>query len=90
MTDDNGHILIDGFYDDVAPLSKEEKENFEKLPFSDYEYAKGLEVDELAGEKGYSTLERIWSRPTLDCNGIWGGFTGEGAKPCCPLKHLQR
>ncbi len=86
MTDDNGHILIDGFYDDVAPLSKEEKENFEKLPFSDYEYAKGLEVDELAGEKGYSTLERIWSRPTLDCNGIWGGFTGEGAKTVLPSK----
>jgi len=86
MKDPDGRILIDGFYDDVAPLGKEEKENFEKLPFDDKEYAKGLEVDELAGEKGYSTLERLWSRPTLDCNGIWGGFTGEGAKTVLPSK----
>lgn len=86
MMDENGKILIDGFYDDVLPLSKEEKENFEKLPFDDKEYAKGLEVDELKGEKGYSTLERIWARPTLDCNGIWGGFTGEGAKTVLPSK----
>jgi len=86
MKDADGKILIDGFYDDVAPLGKEEKENFEKLPFDDKEYAEGLEVDELAGEKGYSTLERLWSRPTLDCNGIWGGFTGEGAKTVLPSK----
>lgn len=86
MKDENGKILIDGFYDDVALLSIEEKDNFAKLPFSDEEYAKGLEVDELAGEKGYSTLERIWSRPTLDCNGIWGGFQGEGAKTVLPSK----
>lgn len=86
MKDADGRILIDGFYDDVAPLSKEEKDNFAKLPFSDDEYAKGLEVDALAGEKGFSTLERIWARPTLDCNGIWGGFTGEGAKTVLPSK----
>jgi acetylornithine deacetylase/succinyl-diaminopimelate desuccinylase-like protein len=86
MKDADGKILIDGFYDDVAPLSKEEKDNFAKLPFDDKEYAAGLEVAELAGEKGYSTLERIWSRPTLDCNGIWGGFTGEGAKTVLPSK----
>jgi acetylornithine deacetylase/succinyl-diaminopimelate desuccinylase-like protein len=86
MKDKDGKILIDGFYDDVAPLSKEEKDNFAKLPFNDEEYAKGLEVDALAGEKGYSTLERIWARPTLDCNGIWGGFTGEGAKTVLPSK----
>jgi len=86
MKDADGKILIDGFYDDVAPLSKEEKDNFAKLPFSDEEYAKGLEVDALAGEKGFSTLERIWARPTLDCNGIWGGFTGEGAKTVLPSK----
>ncbi|HWA07209.1 MAG TPA: dipeptidase [Ignavibacteria bacterium] len=86
MKDADGRILIDGFYDDVAPLSKEEKDNFAKLPFDDKDYAKGLEVDELAGEKGFSTLERIWARPTLDCNGIWGGFTGEGAKTVLPSK----
>ncbi|MEO8513123.1 MAG: dipeptidase [Ignavibacteria bacterium] len=86
MKDKDGKILIDGFYDDVAPLSKEEKDNFAKLPFDDKEYAAGLDVAELAGEKGYSTLERIWSRPTLDCNGIWGGFQGEGAKTVLPSK----
>jgi acetylornithine deacetylase/succinyl-diaminopimelate desuccinylase-like protein len=86
MKDKNGKILIDGFYDDVAPLSKEEKDNFAKLPFDDVEYAKGLDVAELSGEKGYSTLERFWSRPTLDCNGIWGGFQGEGAKTVLPSK----
>jgi acetylornithine deacetylase/succinyl-diaminopimelate desuccinylase-like protein len=86
MKDKNGKILIDGFYDDVAPLSKEEKDNFAKLPFDDVEYAKGLDVAELSGEKGYSTLERLWSRPTLDCNGIWGGFQGEGAKTVLPSK----
>jgi len=86
MKDADGKILIDGFYDDVAPLSKEEKDNFAKLPFDDKEYAEGLEVDALAGEKGYTTLERLWSRPTLDCNGIWGGFTGEGAKTVLPSK----
>jgi acetylornithine deacetylase/succinyl-diaminopimelate desuccinylase-like protein len=86
MKDDDGKILIDGFYDDVLPLSKEEKDNFAKLPFNDEEYAKGLDVIELEGEKGYSTLERIWARPTLDCNGIWGGFTGEGAKTVLPSK----
>jgi len=86
MKDADGRILIDGFYDDVAPLSKEEKDNFAKLPFDDKEYAAGLEVDALAGEKGYTTLERLWARPTLDCNGIWGGFTGEGAKTVLPSK----
>lgn len=86
MKDADGRILIDGFYDDVAPLSNEEKDNFAKLPFDDKEYAAGLEVDALAGEKGYTTLERLWSRPTLDCNGIWGGFTGEGAKTVLPSK----
>lgn len=86
MKDENGKILIDGFYDNVMPLSTEETENFKKLPFDDKEYAKSLGVEELSGEKGYSTLERIWTRPTLDCNGIWGGFTGEGAKTVLPSK----
>jgi acetylornithine deacetylase/succinyl-diaminopimelate desuccinylase-like protein len=86
LKDEKGRILIDGFYDDVLPLSKEEKENIARLPFADNKYRKSLEVDELFGEEGYSTLERIWSRPTLDCNGIWGGFTGEGAKTVLPSK----
>ncbi len=86
LKDEKGRILIDGFYDDVLPLSKEEKDNISKLPFDDEKYRKSLEVDKLFGEEGYSTLERIWSRPTLDCNGIWGGFTGEGAKTVLPSK----
>lgn len=86
LKDEKGRILIDGFYDDVLPLSKEEKENIEKLPFDETKYKNSLEVVELFGENGYSTLERLWSRPTLDCNGIWGGFTGEGAKTVLPSK----
>ncbi len=86
LKDEKGRILIDGFYDDVLPLSKEEKENIEKLPFDEVKYKNSLEVDELFGEAGYSTLERQWARPTLDCNGIWGGFTGEGAKTVLPSK----
>ena len=86
LKDDKGKILIDGFYDDVVPLTQEEKDGFKKLPFSDDEYAKELNVDELFGENGFTTLERVWARPTLDCNGILGGFTGEGAKTVLPSK----
>jgi len=86
LKDDKGKVLIDGFYDDVEPLSNEEKEGFKKLPFSDEKYAKGLNVEKLFGEAGYTTLERTWARPTLDCNGIWGGFTGDGAKTVLPSK----
>jgi len=90
LKDDKGKILIDGFYDDVLPLSENEKAEFKKLPFSDERYAKSLGVDKLFGEEGYSTLERIWARPTLDCNGIWGGFTGEGAKTVLPSKAFAK
>lgn len=86
LKDDKGRILIDGFYDDVVPLTREEKAEFAKLPFDDTAYMKNLEVNQLHGEEGYSTLERLWARPTLDCNGIWGGFTGEGAKTVLPSK----
>jgi acetylornithine deacetylase/succinyl-diaminopimelate desuccinylase-like protein len=86
LKDDKGRILIEGFYDDVKPLSAQEKEEFMKLPFSDEKYAKGLGVEELFGEETYTTLERTWARPTLDCNGIWGGFTGDGAKTVLPSK----
>ena len=86
LKNDKGRILIDGFYDDVLPLSEEERTEFNKLPFDDRKYMDSLGVDELFGEEGYSTLERIWARPTLDCNGIWGGFTGEGAKTVLPSR----
>lgn len=86
LHDKNGRVTIPGFYDDVLKLSKKERENFKALKFSDKKYAKDLGVAELSGEKGFTTLERIWARPTLDCNGIIGGFTGEGAKTIIPSK----
>ncbi len=86
LKNDNGKILIDGFYDDVQKLSQKEREEFGKLPFNKTTFKKSLEIDEVFGEDGFSTLERIWARPTLDCNGIWGGFTGEGAKTVLPSK----
>jgi acetylornithine deacetylase/succinyl-diaminopimelate desuccinylase-like protein len=86
LKDANGKIKIPGFYDRVIKLTKKERENFKALPFSEKKYAKELGVKELNGEKGYSTLERVWARPTLDCNGILGGFTGEGAKTVLPSK----
>src|SRR3990172_4070160 len=86
LKDEKGRILIDGFYDDVLPVSEKERGEFSKLLFSDDDYMNNLDVDELFGEEGYSTLERLWVRPTLDCNGIWGGFTGEGAKTVLPSK----
>jgi len=82
----NGHISIPGFYDDVLKVSALERQGFKKLPFSEKNYAKELGLKELKGEKGYSTLERSWIRPTLDCNGIIGGFTADGAKTVIPSK----
>lgn len=84
LKDKNCKIKIPGFYDDVLKLTKQERENFQALPFSEKKFSNELGVRELNGEKGYTTLERIWARPTLDCNGIIGGFTGEGAKTVLP------
>ncbi len=86
LQDNNGKITIPNFYKGVQKLSKKEKENIKYLKFSDKALAKELKVKELQGEKNYSTLERLWARPTLDCNGIIGGFTGEGAKTVLPSK----
>lgn len=86
LVDKKGKIRIKNFYDDVLQLTKEERKNIKKLRFSDKKFATELGVKELAGESGFSTLERIWARPTLDCNGIWGGFTGKGAKTIIPSK----
>lgn len=84
LKDKKGRITIPGFYNDVLAVTKVERKNFAKLKFSDKAFAKELNVRELDGEKGYTTLERLWVRPTLDCNGIWGGFTGKGAKTVIP------
>lgn len=80
LHDKNGKVNIPHFYDDVIKLTKEERENFKRLKFSDKKFAKEIGLNELDGEKGFTTLERLWARPTLDCNGFYGGFTGKGAK----------
>jgi acetylornithine deacetylase/succinyl-diaminopimelate desuccinylase-like protein len=86
LQDENNKITIDGFYDDVVIVSNEERESMAKAPFSLEEYKKSLDVDDVMGEEGYSTLERTSIRPSLDVNGIWGGFTGKGTKTVLPAK----
>lgn len=86
LQDKDGRITIPGFYDDVLKLTKKERDNFKALKFKEKDFAKSIGLKELKGEKGYTTLERIWARPTLDCNGIFGGFTGQGAKTVLPSK----
>jgi len=80
LHDENNHITIPGFYDNVEDLSSEERAEMAKAPFSLNKYKDALKIDEVYGEKGYSTNERNSIRPTLDVNGIWGGYMGEGAK----------
>jgi acetylornithine deacetylase/succinyl-diaminopimelate desuccinylase-like protein len=80
LHDENEQITIEGFYDAVAELSKEERAEMAKAPYSEAGLKKDLAIDEVHGEKGYTTLERLSIRPTLDVNGIWGGYIGEGAK----------
>lgn len=80
LHDENNHITIPGFYDKVEELSKEERDEMAKAPFSLEAYKKALDIEDVYGEKGYTTNERNSIRPTLDVNGIWGGYTGEGAK----------
>lgn len=90
LHDKNGKVTVKGFYDGVRSLTKAERVSFKKLPFSDKKYAKELGVKQLYGEKGFTTLERVWARPTLECNGIWGGYTGEGAKTVLPAKAFAK
>lgn len=80
LHDENNHITIPGFYDKVENLSNEERAEMAKAPFSLDNYKKALDIDAVYGEEGYTTNERNSIRPTLDVNGIWGGYTGEGAK----------
>lgn len=84
MIDDKGHITIPGFYDDVIEVSAEERAKMAKAPFSLEEYKKSLDIKAVQGEEGYSTNERTGIRPTFDICGIWGGYTGEGAKTVLP------
>ena len=84
LHDDEGRIAIPGFYDDVVAWDEETRRQIAELPHSDEAFAAELELDELVGEPGYGTLERLWIRPTCDVNGLLGGYTGEGAKTVLP------
>ncbi len=86
LVDDNGHIAIPGFYDDVRELTPTERKAFNKAPFKLADYKRSLSIGDVAGEAGYTTLERTGIRPSLDVNGIWGGYTGEGTKTVIPSK----
>ncbi|MCH2043279.1 MAG: dipeptidase [Saprospiraceae bacterium] len=86
LQDENNHITIPGFYDDVEVVSAEERKAMNEAPFSIDQYKKDLEIGDVRGEAGYTTLERTSIRPTLDVNGMWGGYTGEGAKTVLPSK----
>ena len=81
-----GKILVKGFYDGVRPLTDEERADIARVPFDEKEFFAGVGVTEGFGEPGYSTLERLWARPTLEVNGIWGGFQGEGTKTVLPAE----
>ena len=86
LKDDNKHITIPGFYDDVEVVSEAERKAMNEAPFSLEQYKSDLNVDATEGEKGYTVLEQTSIRPTLDVNGIWGGYIGEGAKTVLPSK----
>jgi acetylornithine deacetylase/succinyl-diaminopimelate desuccinylase-like protein len=90
LHDKHGRITVKGFYDDVRALSTAERTAFKKLPWNDKKYAKQLGLKSLYGEKGFTTLERLWARPTLECNGIWGGYIGQGAKTVLPAKAFAK
>ena len=88
--DENNHITIPGFYDDVAVASQEERTLINKAPFDEQEYKEELGITALWGEKDYSTYERTGIRPTIEVNGIWGGYIGEGAKTVLPSKAFAK
>ena len=90
MKDEKNHIIIPGFYDNVIELSQKERTEIARAPFNLDKYKSALDLSDIHGEEGYSTMERIGIRPTLDVNGIWGGYTGEGAKTVIPSKAFAK
>lgn len=90
LHDDKGRVTIPGFYDKVQELSAAERKAINQAPFDLDAYKKDLAIDEIKGEEGYTTIERTGIRPTLDVNGIWGGYTGEGAKTVLPSKAFAK
>lgn len=90
LKDENEHITIPGFYDKVQELTEKQRKRLNEAPFDLSEYQDKLGIEEVHGEKGFTTIERIGIRPTLDVNGIWGGYTGEGAKTVLPSKAFAK
>lgn len=90
MHDENNHITIPGFYNNVQELTAEERAELNRAPFNEEAYKKDLDINAIHGEKGFTTIERTGIRPTLDVNGIWGGYTGEGAKTVLPSKAFAK
>lgn len=90
MHDENNHITIPGFYDKVVQLTTAERAEMNRAPFDLDDYKRDLDIADVRGEAGYTTIERTGIRPTLDVNGIWGGYTGEGAKTVLPSKAFAK
>ena len=90
MKDRGGRVKIPGFYDDVVALTDAERAEWKRLPFNEKKYKKDLGAPRLFGESGYTTLERVWARPTFEVNGLLGGFTGEGAKTVIPAVAMAK
>ena len=86
LHDEKGRVNIPGFYDQVINLSAEERAEINRAPFDEAQYCREIGIEKITGEDGYTTVERTGIRPTLDCNGIWGGYTGEGAKTVLPAR----
>jgi len=90
LHDKNFHVTVPGFYDDVAPLSAKERKALNSLPWKESEFRKTVGAPGLCGEKGFTNVERLWCRPTLELNGIWGGYTDEGSKTVIPSKAFAK
>ncbi len=84
LHDKHGHVLVDGFYDDVQVLTQAERDAIAEVPFDEAEFKAESGLPDVFGEPGFSINERLWTRPTLEINGIWGGYTGEGPKTVIP------
>jgi len=90
LHDEQGRITIPGFYDDVREYTAEERAELARVPFDQAAYNRALDIAATGGENGYTVLEQVSIRPTLDCNGIWGGYTGEGSKTVLPSKAFAK
>jgi len=90
MHDDNGHVAIEGFYDDISPFPERVISGMRDLPHTDDEFMRGIGVKSLGGESGFTTLEKLWTRPTCEVNGMLSGYTGDGAKTVLPAKAMAK